>query len=88
MTDYSSLPAHMRDEARRYVEHGIRPGDFCAAVFSNDLKGAFGRADDINRFMMLQWVRFVVMEMPAASQGSPERVEAWLSRGGLKGYDQ
>ena len=83
--DYTSLPAHMRDGTRRYVEQGIPPGSFLEAVLCNDLKGAFERADDINRFMMLQWVRWLVMEAPSVSQGSPEKVASWIRRGGLQG---
>jgi hypothetical protein len=34
---------------------------------------------------MREWVRFKVNQMPSESQGSPERVAAWIERGGLSG---
>lgn len=83
--DYSRLPEHMRDPFRLYIEKGIPGGSFLTAVVSNDLKGAFGRADDINRARMFDTVAFLVNEAPIGSYGSPERVADWINHGGLEG---
>lgn len=81
--DYSQVPVpYMVGAVQRYLEHGIPPGSFLKALFSNDLKGAFRQADENNAASMLDWVRFMVNEMPAPSQGSPENVAAWLARHG------
>ena len=85
-TNYAKVPVdYMVDGVRRYLEHGIQPGDFLIALFSNDLKEAFKRADDANTAAMRQWVAFMIWEMPVESQGSPARVEAWMKAGGFAG---
>ena len=84
--DYSKVPVpSMRDGVRWYVELGIPPGGFLRALFSNDLKGSFARADDENTKAMRAWVQFVYSEMPSCCQGSPAAVTAWIERGGLEG---
>lgn len=87
MSDYTKIPSHMRDGARRYIERGIPPGSFLEAVISNDLKGAFGKADDMNRACMFEWVCFFYNEAPTACWGSPEHFAAWIARGGLNGKE-
>lgn len=77
MFDYSTLPQHMRGPAKMYVENGIKGGGFMNAVFANDLKGAFGRADHMNKAALEDWVVFLQWEVPATCQGSYEIVDAW-----------
>ena len=83
--DYTVLPKHMRDGARRYIEHGIKPGSFLTAVICNDFTAAFMRADDINRAALPDFGRFFEGEAPDACWGSPEIFNAWVKRGGLEG---
>ena len=83
--NYSTLPEHMRDAARLYIEKGIPPGSFLQAVICNDLFGAFRRADDINQAAMLAWVRFFYNEAPSGCWGSAEHFSDWLDRGGMQG---
>ena len=83
--DYSKLPEHMRDGFRLYIEKGVPGGSFMTAVLSNDLRGAFGRADEINRARMFDTVAFLVNEAPIGCHGSPERVRDWIKAGGLQG---
>jgi hypothetical protein len=71
---------YMEGAVQRYIEHGIPPGEFLTALFNNDLKEAFRRADEANTAAMREWVIFMVNEMPAAAQGSPERVLDWIKR--------
>ena len=47
--NYDLLPEHIRGAMKRYIEDRLQPGGFLEAVLSNDLAGAFGRADHINR---------------------------------------
>lgn len=61
-----------------YVQKGIPVGDFLYAVLSNDLKGAFNRADSNNYRFMGDIIRYLWNYVPSACWGSPERVKAWL----------
>ena len=82
---YWQLPEHIRAGFRRYVEEGVGLGRFGEAVFCNCLVEAFGAADEINRVRMFDIVKWVYNEAPGECWGSPEAVEAWRARGGLKG---
>lgn len=88
MTDYSILPAHMREPMRLYIEHGVTPGSFTQCVLANDLMGALGRADDTNRERIFDICRFLYNEAPAACYGSTDRMFAWINRGGLHGMTE
>ena len=83
--NYSSLPFHMQDAMRLYIESGIQPGSFLTAVLSNDLMGALGRADDINLHALPLYGRFLYNDAPCWCFGSPEKVAAWIARGGMLG---
>ena len=74
------IPDHMWGAIERYIVRGIPPGSFLTAVLSNDLKGAFINADEVNTDNMRQWVQFLYNYAPGDCWGSPERVEAWLSQ--------
>jgi len=82
--NYDNLPCHMQDAARLYVEHGIQPGSFLTAVICNDLAGAIGRADDMNRAAMQDWVNFFYNDAPSICWGSPAKFNAWIAQGGMK----
>ncbi len=82
---YDRLPAHMQDGARRYVEHGIKPGSFMTAVLSNDFIGAWQRADDVNTAAMHSWAMWLHNDAPRGCYGSPEHVKDWIAHRGLSG---
>lgn len=77
--NYDRLPEHMQDGFKRYFEDRIPMGSFGMAVVSNDLKEAFGRADEVNRERMFDIVSWLYNNAPIGSWGSPENVEAWLA---------
>jgi hypothetical protein len=80
------LPEHMRDGARRYVEHGLADVDsFLFAVASNDLRAAFRRADKTNAARMQDWVLFFCAYLPSYAWGSREAAKRWLETGGMQG---
>ena len=79
-TDWTMIPEHMRDAVRRYVEAHEPVGDFLTSVLSNDLSGAFLRADDANAAALGDYVRFLTWFAPSPCWGSPARVKAWLER--------
>jgi hypothetical protein len=77
--DFSQIPLHMVGSVKRYLNHGIKPGSFLTALFSNDLKEAMSRADDVNRIRLPDWYIFMYMQMPSDSQGSPRIMQDWLA---------
>lgn len=75
---YDSLwPEHNRDGMERYIEQGATPGDFLLAVLSNDLMGAFGKADPINMVNVQNIALWLYNNAPPLCFGSPENVARW-----------
>ena len=86
--DHSRLiDAYRRDGVLRWIEHGIDGGSFLMAVFSNDLKEAFGRADDINAARLRDYIVYLYNYAPTGCWGSPDNVKAWRKAGGLEGIN-
>lgn len=83
--NYDSLPPHMQDGMRLYIENGIEPGSFLTAVLSNDLMKALGKADDVNLYALPAYGRFLYNNAPCGCYGSPKAVETWIKHGGLAG---
>lgn len=82
--NYDLLPPYMQGGMKRYLENGIRPGDFISAVLQNDLVEAYRRADKINIAYMHNWVKFIYNHVPMRAQGSKEKFENWIKAGGLQ----
>lgn len=74
-----NLPDHMLDGVVLYLTEGIPPGGFLTAVFTNDFKGVFGRADIKNQARIEQWAQFTYNFMPGNTQGSQEVFDAFLA---------
>lgn len=81
------IPARMMPGIKRYVEQGIRPGDFLCAVFENDFKKALMFADDENYNNIQAYAAYLYNVAPHGCHGSAEKVEAWIKQGGLKGLE-
>ena len=82
MLDYSKVPTpHMVEAVQRYFENRIPPGDFLTAVICNNLKEAFGHADNDNAAAMQEWVQWFYWEAPHDSWGSPEAFKNWINSG-------
>lgn len=77
--NYDLIPDYTMAALKRYTEQHIPTGDFLRAVLSNDLKEAFGRADDNNCTALFHIAAWLYNEAPSACWGSPEKVESWLS---------
>jgi len=71
------IPPHMRDAVIHYVCDGVPPGGFLTALLSNDLMGAFGKADSTNIDNMKNWVIFIYNYLPQNSHGSAENIIDW-----------
>jgi hypothetical protein len=72
------LPEHMRDGMRYYIERGVLPGDFLTSVLLNDLKGAYGNADQINERRVRDYVQYLYNYAPSQCWGSVENVREWI----------
>ena len=79
---YGSLPAHMQEGARLYIEQGIPPGRFLMAVLCNNLVEAAGRADAENRAALPAWALWLHNDIPMGAWGSLEKVQAWMAAEG------
>jgi hypothetical protein len=86
--DWKLIPEYMHGGIRRYVEHGVLPGDFLQAVICNDLFRAVERADDTNILLLARYVIFFYNYTPHECWGSADHVKAWVARGGLSGTPQ
>ena len=75
--DYYKLPEHLQDDMEKYIEDGIRGGDFLTAVLSNDLKRAVWIADSENIKLLPDIITWLYNEVPQSCWGSKENVENW-----------
>ena len=71
------VPQHNWEGLLLWVNEGIEPGGFLQAVLRNDLRGAFERADMINRFCIREILCWLVTEAPVGCWGSAEDYDAW-----------
>ena len=79
LSNYDLVPvAHMADGMRRYIEDGIRPGNFLTALLCNDLMDAARRADEMNHRYLADWAKWVYNYAPRGCFGSKKRFEAWI----------
>ena len=74
------IPDRMMPGIKRYIENGIKPGDFLTAVICNDLRGACGQADDENSANLPAYVGYFYNELPSPCWGSAEKMEKWLAK--------
>lgn len=68
-----------------YFEEHRPVGRWLAALLANDLIHAIAGADDINRLLIVEYVRWLVRYPPGFSSGvwgSPEAVKAWAPGSG------
>lgn len=81
--NYKMLPEGLRGGMKRYIENGIKPGDFLQAVICNKLRESFARADFVNSVRMYDIVEFLYGEAPSTCCGSVEIMNDWIEKGGL-----
>lgn len=72
------IPQHTRSAIDRYVEDGIRTGDFLYCVLTNDLIGAVAHADSQNTIYLANVAKFLWNYAPSNCWGSKENVANWL----------
>lgn len=76
--DYK-IPERMGPGIDRYVDHGIIPGSFLLAVFSNDLMAALCVADRENIENLPAYGAYLYNEVPRPCWGSPDNVANWAA---------
>ena len=79
MARYELAPNNLGESFKRYIEQGIPTGSFLRAVLENNLREAFGRADEYNSACMREIVAWLWNEAPADCWGSPEKVKNWIA---------
>ena len=67
----------MQNGLKLYIEKGIMPGSFLAAVLANDFAKAATRADSANSELLREWALFLLNELPPECWGSWETVQHW-----------
>ena len=77
-SDPSLIPSRILQGLKDYVEDGTPTGSFLAAVISNDLMDAVGRADDDNIRVLRSICGYVHNEFPRGSHGSREIYKNWI----------
>lgn len=70
----------IKESLNRYAKDRIPPGGFLTAVLENDLMGAIGSADHINRQRLHEICKYVYNELPSSIWGSREKVQNHLKR--------
>jgi hypothetical protein len=83
LREMNGVPEHLRGGLLLYVENGIPPGHFLTAVLENNLMEAIGRADEESARGLVGLCGYIYNEVPSTCHGSPQKVEAWIKRGGL-----
>jgi len=74
-----NIPGRTKDTIDNYVLRGWKPGGFVTAMLANDLKGACGAADSINKKYIWDICSYIYNNTPYQSQGSYQAVEDWLT---------
>jgi hypothetical protein len=77
------IPKHMHGGVTRYMESGVMPGGFLVTMLAGDPEKAFTYADLANQHLQSEWEKYLAEYLPADAHGSPEKVKAWMARGGL-----
>ena len=65
---------------KRYVDHGVPPGDFLYAMLTNNLTETFARADIQNQTRVMDYVTVLYNYIPAEAWGSEDKVEQWMTK--------
>ena len=72
------IPENIKGSLDRYINDGIKPGDFTYGVLINDLAMAVGHADVNSRKHLKEIVAYVHSNLPPDSHGSKETVQEWM----------
>jgi len=82
---FPMLPLSGIETLVRYRDNGCPAGSFTEALLTNDLMGAFGKADCHNKRVICDYCVLIYNYMPAGCHGNVEIYEQWIKNGGAKG---
>ena len=74
------IPKRMMPGIKRYVENGIKPGDFLTAVIQNNLLMAYRCADSENIKNIPAYIAYFYNKCPMGCWGSPEKMKNWIKK--------
>lgn len=77
------VPIHDHQGLLDYIMHGRQMGGFLTCVVCNDLFGAFGKADWVNKERMSDIVSFIYNVAPNNCWGDEVTVTQWMKSGGM-----
>ncbi len=77
--EYRRIPQRILISLYDYVNNRQQTGGFLAAVLSNDLFTAIGKADSESLAAIREIVVFIHMEVPSHCYGSEHAVCAWVN---------
>lgn len=70
------------DALKRYRDHYIEPGSSTMAFLSGDLHGFYSRSSPDTIEIGQAIFGWCYNNLPSGAWGNPEKVAAWLARGG------
>lgn len=79
----SELPEYMLEPFLEFAIFGNEPGAFLCALLQNNLTASAIHADDNNKPLLHVWAQFLYNSLPSTAWGSPEKMTAWIQRGGM-----
>lgn len=74
------VPDHTQMALEGYVIDGYQPGGFLTAVLANDLFGAIGRADYMNKAALADICGWIYSRAPSDCWGNYEIVKEYLAQ--------
>lgn len=80
------VPMHLRDGFTRYVVQGIPTGSGMRSILEDrPLSDVLPHLDETAEQHVGSIYRFLYNAAPGECFGSPEKVKAWIARGGIQG---
>ena len=76
----TGIPLNHQKTIIDYVKMGLPMGDFLTSLFANDLVGCFMKADNINKFLIYDYVKLLYNHLPMNCHGSYEKVNEWMRK--------
>lgn len=82
------FPEHLWDGFRRYVLHGVKPGDFLYAFFEGDFHEMCRRGGKELVADLWEVTVYLHNSCPPECYGSAEAVKVWMTHGGAIGLKE
>ncbi len=74
---YDWVPSRMRGPIERWVREAVVPGHFLRAIITNDLRGAFARADQENGRLIQNYLALFYNDLPSGCWGPSDALANW-----------